>query len=118
LPQIDLLAPQADQFRDAEPVAIGEQDHRGVAVPVASKQSSRGDQPVDFSRGQMLPAASRGIELRLRWGHRAVTFPKTMIPARFHPHKSIEHRSTDARRQQQAADSVVASREACAVWFA
>ena len=63
MPQIDLLAPQADQFRDAEPVAIGEQDHRGVAVPVASKQSSRGDQPVDFSRGQMLPAASRGIGL-------------------------------------------------------
>jgi len=40
--QIDLLAPQADQFRDAEPMAIGEQDHRGVAVAVGSKQPSRG----------------------------------------------------------------------------
>ena len=32
LPRIDLLAPQADQFRDTQPVPIGQQDHRGIAV--------------------------------------------------------------------------------------
>ena len=35
LPKIQLLAPQTDQFRDASPVPVGEQDHRGVAVALA-----------------------------------------------------------------------------------
>jgi len=37
LPQIHLLAPQADQLRDTEAMPIGEQDHRGVAMAMTSE---------------------------------------------------------------------------------
>ena len=83
LPQIDLLTPQANEFRNAKPMPVGEQDHRGVAMAVAPEPSRRGDQPVDFRRGQMLPATSCGIGLFRRRRHRETTFPKTMIGETF-----------------------------------
>ena len=81
LPKIQLLAPQADQFRDTEPVPVGEQDHRGVAVAVASEALRRGDQPVDFRRCQVFPAAPFGVGNLGRGAH-APTFPKTMFGER------------------------------------
>jgi hypothetical protein len=41
-------------------VPIGEQDHHGVAVTVASELACRVDQPVDFRWCQVFPAASFG----------------------------------------------------------
>ena len=78
LAQIDLLAPQADQFRDAQPMPVGDQDHRGVPVAMASEPLGRGDQPVDLGRGQVLPAAALGIGLFGRRSHGERTFPKTI----------------------------------------
>src|SRR4051794_13266768 len=49
---------------------------------MAAEPLGGGDQPVDFGRGQVLPAAPRGIRLLRRRGHRT-TFPKTMVGATF-----------------------------------
>lgn len=81
LPQIQLLAAQADQFRDAQPVPVGEQDHRGVAVAMASEPLRRGDQPVDFRRRQVLPAAALGVG-DLGRGLMTATFPKMIFGTR------------------------------------
>ena len=78
LPKIQLLASQADQFRDTQPVPIGEQDHRGVAVTVASELARRGDQPVDFRRCQVFPAAPFGIGNLGRGAH-CTNFPENDV---------------------------------------
>jgi hypothetical protein len=83
LTQIDLLAPQADQFRDAQSMPVGDQNHRGVPVTMAPELSGRGDQPVDLGRGQVLPAAALGIGLFGRRSHGERTFPKTIDGASF-----------------------------------
>ena len=36
LRQVEHVPAQADQFGDAQAVAIGEQDHGGVALPIAA----------------------------------------------------------------------------------
>jgi hypothetical protein len=75
LSQINLLAPQPDQFRDAEPVPISEQDHCGIALTVASEMLGRGNQPVDFCRCQMLPASPIGVG-NLGWWVHGANFPE------------------------------------------
>ena len=51
LPRIDLLAPQADQFRDTQPVPIGQQDHRGIAVAMAAESLGGGESDVQLHLG-------------------------------------------------------------------
>jgi hypothetical protein len=70
-----LVASQADQFRNAQSMPVGDQNHRGVPVTMAPELSGCGNQPVDLDRGQVLPAAALGIGLLGRRGHRP-TFPK------------------------------------------
>ena len=70
LTQIDLLASQADQFRNAQSMPVGDQNHRGVPVTMASEPPGRGDQPVDLGRGQARPgrpalAAWAAVNVRL-----------------------------------------------------
>jgi len=78
LPQIDLLAPEADQFGHAEPVPVGEQDHRGIALAVASETLGRGDQPVDFRRCQVLAAAPLSVG-DLGWRVHCGNFPENDV---------------------------------------
>src|SRR5487761_918159 len=61
-----------------QPVPVGEQDHRGVAVTMASEPPRRGDQPVDFRRGQVLPAAPLGVGTLGRGVHGA-DFPENDV---------------------------------------
>jgi len=78
LMQIDLLASQADQFRNAQSMPVGDQNHRGVPVAMASEPPGRDDEPVNLGRGQVLPAAALGIGLFGRRSHGERTFPKTI----------------------------------------
>jgi hypothetical protein len=78
LPQINLLAPQSDQFRDAEPVPIREQDHCGITLTVASETLGRGDQPVDFRRRQVFAAAPFGVG-NLGWWVHGANFPENDV---------------------------------------
>src|SRR4051812_11250118 len=78
LTQIHLVASQADQFRNAQSMPVGDQNHRGVPVTMASKPPGRSDQPVDLDRGQVFPAAALGIGLFGRRSHGEWTFPKTI----------------------------------------
>ena len=78
LPQINLLAPQPDQFRHTQPVPIGEQDHRGIALTVASETLGRGDQPVDFRWCQVFAAAPFGVGNLGWWVHDA-NFPENDV---------------------------------------
>jgi len=78
LPQINLLAPQPDQFRHAEPVPVGEQDHRGIALTVAPETLGRGDQPVDFRGRQVFAAAPFGVG-HLGWWVHGAGFPENDV---------------------------------------
>jgi hypothetical protein len=78
LPEIQLLASQADQFRDTKPVPVSEQDHRGVAVTVASELARRGDQSIDFRRRQVLPTSPIGVGNLGRGAHCA-NFPENDV---------------------------------------
>ena len=78
LPKIQLLASQADQFRDTKPMPVSEQDHRGVAVTVASEPARRGDQPVDFGWRQVFPASPIGVGNLGRGAHCA-NFPENDV---------------------------------------
>lgn len=78
LPQINLFAPQPDQFRHTEPVPIGEQDHRGIALTVASETLGRGNQPVDFRWRQVFPASPVGVG-NLGWWVHGANFPENDV---------------------------------------
>lgn len=138
--QVHLLAPQADQFRDAHPMAVGDQNHRGIAVAMTSKPSGGCDQPVDLGRGQVLPAAALSIgflrrrshgewtfpkmisgavvagafRTKLRLGPKLVTFPKKhfvgKVPAPSSRLRPRANRPTDARRQQRTTDRAIPGR--------
>ena len=78
LTQIHLVASQADQFRNAQSMPVGDQNHRGVPVTMAPELSGCGNQPVDLGRCQVLAAAALGIGLFGRRSHGERTFPKTI----------------------------------------
>jgi len=42
-------------------VPVGQQDHGGIPITVAAEASCGGDQPVDFRRRQVFPAAPIGV---------------------------------------------------------
>jgi len=73
--KIQLLASQSDQFRDAEPVPVSEQNHCGVALTVAPEPPRRGDQPIDLCRCQVFPAAPVGV-WNLGRGAHCADFPE------------------------------------------
>ena len=58
--QIDLIPAQRAQLGDAQPTAVGDQDHGGIAVPVPVLPCS-GDQALDFFRGQAFAGAALGL---------------------------------------------------------
>ena len=63
LRQVEHVPAQADELGDAQAVAVGDQDHGGVAVAVAAwPRPGGGHQPLDLLGGEVLarPAGSVG----------------------------------------------------------
>jgi hypothetical protein len=60
LPKIDLIPAERAQLGDAQPVAVGDQDHGGIAVPVPVLPCGA-DQALDFSGGQVFAGAALGV---------------------------------------------------------
>ena len=58
--EVHLVPAQIGQLRGAEAVTVGDQQHRGVAVAPAAFLG-RGDQALDFIRGQVLARAQLGV---------------------------------------------------------
>jgi hypothetical protein len=58
--QVDLLPAKRAQFRRPQPMPEGQQDHRGVPVPMAIV-ASRLHQPLNFALGQVFAGAIVGI---------------------------------------------------------
>src|SRR4051812_11698844 len=58
--EVDLIPAQGAQLGDAQPVAVGDPDHRGIAGPVPVLPSG-GDQALDFLGGQVLAGAELGL---------------------------------------------------------
>ena len=52
---------------------VGEEDHGGVAMAVATELPRGRDQSLDFDRGQMLSAAPLSIGLSERGRHRELS---------------------------------------------
>jgi hypothetical protein len=52
--KVKLIPAQVNEFGDAQPMAIGQEDHRGIAVPIASEAPSRLAQFLDLGWGEML----------------------------------------------------------------
>jgi hypothetical protein len=60
LTHIDLIPAERAQLGDAQPTAVGDPDHGGIAVPVPVLPCS-GDQAFDFFGGQGLAGAALGL---------------------------------------------------------
>jgi hypothetical protein len=60
--QIDLIPAERTQLGDAQPTAVGDQDHGGIAVPVPVLPCGA-DQALDFLGGQVLAVAALGLEV-------------------------------------------------------
>ena len=58
--KIDGVPAQRDQFARPQAMAVGDQDHGGVAVAIAVLASCR-DQPIDLGVGQVFPRAGLGV---------------------------------------------------------
>lgn len=58
--KIDLVPFQGDSLDRAQPMSVRGQDHRGIAVAVASAASGR-DQLLNFGIGQVLARAQLGV---------------------------------------------------------
>ena len=58
--EVDLIPAQGAQLGDAQAVAIGDQDHRAIAVSV-SVLSRGADQALDFFGGQVFAGATLGL---------------------------------------------------------
>ena len=64
--KIDGVPAQRDQLARPQAMAVGDQDHGGVAVAIAVLASCR-DQPIDLGVGQVLARADLGVAAPLRW---------------------------------------------------
>ena len=64
--KIDGVPAQRDQLARPQAMAVGDQDHGGVAVAIAVLASCR-DQPIDLGIGQVLARADLGVAAPLRW---------------------------------------------------
>ena len=52
--EIDLAPFEPAKLTDAQAVPVGDEDHRGIAMAVATALASRGDQRLDLDRRSML----------------------------------------------------------------
>jgi len=59
--EVNLIPPQAAQFRGTKSVPVCDQDHGGVTVPVAGPLASGFLQPFDLLFGEVFPRPKLGI---------------------------------------------------------
>jgi len=59
--EVNLIPPQAAQFRGTKSVPVCDQDHGGVTVPVAGPLASGFLQPFDLLFGEVFPRPQLGI---------------------------------------------------------
>jgi hypothetical protein len=65
--EIHLVPAECNEFGDAQAMAIGELDHRGIAVPMAAKAFRSANEEVHLGRGEILAAPPVGIGPLPRW---------------------------------------------------
>jgi hypothetical protein len=66
--QLDLVPLQIAQLGSSKPVAVGQQDHGGVPMPVATVLASGLDELLDLTAGEITPSAvlfSLSVKLRV-----------------------------------------------------
>ena len=61
LAQLDLLPLQVAHLRGPQAVAIGDQGHRGVAMPVAAMLASAVHQALDLALGEIAPTCGFAV---------------------------------------------------------
>ena len=59
--ELNLVPPEPAHFRGSKPVPVCDQDHGGVAVPIAGRLAGSFLQPFDLLFGQISPGAELGI---------------------------------------------------------
>src|SRR5262249_39764585 len=67
IPEVHLVPAKRNQFGDAQAMAIGELDHRGIPVAVASQAFRRAKESVHRGRGEILSAPPGGMGPLTRW---------------------------------------------------
>src|SRR4029453_15039866 len=67
IPEVHLVPAERNQFGDAQAMAIGELDHGGIPVSMASQAFRRANQLVPLGRGEVFSAPPIGIGPLARW---------------------------------------------------
>jgi hypothetical protein len=80
LGQLDLLPLQVADLRRPQTVAIGDQDHGRIAMPVAAMLSGAVDEPLDLALGEVAPLTVKFTMLGVRFLD--VDFMRETLPAR------------------------------------
>src|SRR6516162_3225079 len=85
--EIDLAPFEPAQLADAQAVPVGDEDHRGITMAVATALASRGDQRLDLHRRQVFAWPAIDVALSTRWPRRLTDHPQLncTIPAHWSP---------------------------------
>src|SRR6266699_3014964 len=67
IPEVHLVPAERKQFGDAQAMAIGELDHGGIPVSMASKAFRRANERVHLGGGEVFSAPPIGIGPLARW---------------------------------------------------
>src|SRR4029450_7759623 len=67
IPEVHLVPAERNQFGDAQAMAIGELDHGGIPVSMASKAFRRANEGVHLGGGEVFSAPPIGIGPLARW---------------------------------------------------
>jgi hypothetical protein len=89
LTQIHLVPPEAAELGDAKPMAIGQENHRGIAMPVASTASGGAHQEFHFSDCEVFTWPQALIRLAFRRDCPILSFWKGephLVRTRLRPH--------------------------------
>jgi hypothetical protein len=73
--EIDLAPFEPAKLADAQAVSIGDEDHRGVAMAVATAFASRGHQHLDLGRRQVFAWPTIDVALSTRRSRRVTDHP-------------------------------------------
>ena len=85
--EIDLAPFEPTELADAQAMPVGDEDHRGIAVAIATALASSGDQRVDLGRGQVFAWPVIDVALSARRPRRLTDQPQLncTIPVHWSP---------------------------------